>query len=140
MFVEVDSLDSCHTVRAGLYLCLASAGLLCRGHVRSCLSAAFFKEDKGEDICDEVVTDHFAPIVVRQGTRWIHSIPYPTEVSVSCPGPPMAEITKPREMLEGVGVLRLASGCQATSQDFFIPPMSSLEYQQVVTVLPKPGW
>jgi len=140
MFMEVGSLDSCRTVRAGLYLCPASAGLHRRGHVQSCLSAAFFKEDKVEDICDEVVTDHFAPIVVRQGTRWIYSVPYPIEISVSCSGTPVAGITKPRETLDGVGVLRLASGCQATSQDFFIPPISSLEHQQAITVLPKPGW
>jgi len=104
------------------------------------LSAAFFKEDKMEDVCDEVVTDHFTPIVVRQGTRLIYSVPYPIEISVSCPGASQAGVMKPRETLEGVGVLRLGSGCQATSQDFFIPPISSLEHQQVVTMLPKPGW
>lgn len=90
-----------------------------RGHV---LVGGLFKEAEEEDVCGVVLTDHFAPTVVRQGTRWAASqCISPAMVSVSCLGALEARVAQPRETLDGVGVLRLASGCQAASQDSSIP-------------------
>lgn len=72
-----------------------------------------------EDVCDEVVTDHFAPIVVRQGARYIYCVPYPIEISVFYPGASERGVMKPRKTLEDVGILRWR-------QDVTLPRRTSL--------------
>jgi len=49
-------------------------------------------------------------------------------------------ITKPRETLEGVGILQVAAGCQVAAQELLLPPISTSKETSEVTIIPKPLW